>query len=206
MEKDVVIARHFDFFQDFGFEYHNSHGLFYKDFPQGKQAIFIHYAKYEEEAFLEYNIGVRIDQVELMVHQFLPSLQGYEDRSLTLIQPLNKIDQNLPRRFILDAANPLLKAQKEIENFFIKKGFKWLDDLVQVKRLQEEFETKKAKGFVNQNYAFHVFRATALSKLVAPEKYHELRSFFLSQLENQGITPITIASYLQFLNFLDSKY
>lgn len=203
MEKELIIARHFDFFQDFGFLFHNSHGLFYKNFPLGKQAIFIHYTEYGEEAYLEYNLGVRLDHVEELIHQYLPTLKDYADRSLTLIQSAHSIDQSLPNRFLLDQSLPLSEAQLIAEGFFVKNGFAWLDRMIDPKNLQKEFYAKKTDGFKSQNYAYHVFRATALAKLYAPDHYQELRTFFLSHLEHRGITPFTIASYLQFLNQLD---
>lgn len=203
MEKEAIIAKHFDFFQDFGFLYHNSYGLFHKYFPLGRQAIFIHYTEYGEEAYLEYNLGVRVDWVEELIHQFLPTLKDYADRSLTLIQPANSVDQNFPYRFLLDHSLLLADAQETAERFFVEKGFEWLDRMIDPKNLQQEFYLRKEEGFKSQNYAYHVFRATALTKLYAPENYQELRAFFLSHLEHRGITPFTIASYFQFLNQLD---
>ncbi|WP_297337381.1 hypothetical protein [Algoriphagus sp.] len=203
MDKNEVIACHLDFFQDFGFLFQASEGIFYKQTSFGRQVIFIHYTQYDKLAYLEYNLAVRIDQVEEMIHPFLPTLRDYADRSLTLVQSIHHLEENLPTRFQLGPSLSLSEVLPSVEDFFVKKGFAWLDKFSNPQTLQHEFYSLRKEGFKSQNYTYHVFRSTALTKLFAFENYGELRTFFLSHLEHRGITPITLSSYLQFLNHLD---
>jgi len=42
-----------------------------KNIVHGKQVIFIHYTQYPDPNFLEYNLGIRIDQWKQSDHRFL---------------------------------------------------------------------------------------------------------------------------------------
>ncbi|MDF2157969.1 hypothetical protein [Algoriphagus sp. CAU 1675] len=205
MRKLDVIGLHFGFFKDFGFEFNDTHLMFFKNFPQGKQVIFVQLSETPEGSFLEYNLGVRINKVEKLIHQFLPSLGDYSERSMTLIQPAYKLDKTLPKHFSIENDSELSQALIVAEKFFISKGFPWLDQMIDPVVLEHAFYNRKDKSFKSQNFVYNAFRATALSKLYNPLDYPEIRQNFLEQIQSREETPFTIASFLQFLNYLDRE-
>ena len=200
-----IKERHQEFFLDFGFEFNPNYSTYEKSFPLGKQAIFVHFTEYPDTNYLEYNLGVRIDTVEELIHRFLPSLSDYSSRSLTLIQTPNKIDPNIPNRFAITSDFELEEALIKAEKFFIKNGFKWLDKMSHPLTLENAFVAKENYTFKSQNFIYNAFRATALAKLYKPEDYLIVRENFLNMVEKQQVTPFTIASYLQFLSHLDQE-
>lgn len=203
MREAKLISIHSELFTYNGFEINKDNLHFEKHCPHGKQVIFIHYTEYPESNFLEYNLGIRIDQVEKMIHRYLPSLGDYSDQSITMVQTLNKIGKELPKRFTIENNWELSEAIMRVDSFFVSKGFEWLDYMMNPVNLERAFLEQKNNSFKTQNFIYNAFRATALSKIFNPVDYPEVRDSFLKQIQNSSITPFTIASYLQFLDYLD---
>ncbi|MBC6366160.1 hypothetical protein [Algoriphagus sp. AK58] len=204
MRKEEVIDLHFGFFKDFGFELHPQNLWFQKSFPEGNQVVFIHYSEYPEINYLEYNLGVRIHAVELIIHKFLPTLSDYSNRSITLIQAPSSINSDFPRRFSIHDNQNLDEAILMAEKFFIQEGFRWLDMMIQPQNLEKAFVEQKEKPFPTQNFVYSAFRGATLARLYNPEDYPALRQLYLEQIKQKEMTPFTIASFLQLLDFLDN--
>jgi hypothetical protein len=203
MRKLDVIGFHNQFLSDFGFKFHPNHLLFFKDFDQGQQVVFIHYSEYPDVSYLEYNLGVRIHQVEEIIHKFLPSLSDYSRRSITLIQSPDKIGKELPRRFVLNSNSQLAQSIMAAEKFFVGHGFHWMDEMIIPENLEKAFADRKEKVFKTQNFVYYVFRGVTLARLYNPGDYLLLRDIYLKEIKKTGMTPFTIASFLQLLDYLD---
>ncbi|GAB3226328.1 hypothetical protein J0A67_07600 [Algoriphagus aestuariicola] len=203
MKKLEVIELHHEFFEDFEFQFHSTHLLFYKPFPQGQQVIFVHYTENSDQAYLEYSFGVRIDAVEKIIHRFLPTLKGYSERSITLIQTPDGISGNIPNRFDVKSDSILADAIGAAEKFFVSEGFPWMDKMIDPKNLENEFALQKDQGFKTHNFVYNSFRGATLAKLYNAADYPILRAFYLEQIKQREMTPFTIASFLQLLNYLD---
>lgn len=203
MRKLEVIELHHQFFNDFGFEFHSSNLLYLKNFPQGQQVVFVHFTEYPDVSYLEYNLGIRIHAVEEIIHRFLPTLSDYSDRSITLIQTPDKIGKTIPKRFVIENDSQLAEAIMAAEKFFVMHGFYWLDEMIQPENLEIAFAERKEKAFKTQNFVYNSFRGVTLAKIYNPENYPVLRQIYLENIEQKEMTPFTIASFLQLLDYLD---
>lgn len=203
MRKEEIIDLHYGFFHDFGFELHPQNLWFQKSFPEGNQVVFVHYSEYTDLSYLEYNLGVRIHPVEQIIHKFLPSLSDYSNRSITLIQTLDSISPQFPRRFSINENHDLTEAMMSAEEFFIQKGFRWMDQMILPQNLEKAFASQKEKPFRTQNFVYTAFRGVTLARLYCEEDYVTLRKYYLEQIEKKDMTPFTIASFLRLLDFLD---
>ncbi|MFN3759328.1 MAG: hypothetical protein ACK4SF_08940 [Algoriphagus aquaeductus] len=203
MRKKEVIDLHYGFFKDFGFEFHPQNFLFEKSFPQGNQVIFVHYTEYPDATYLEYKLGVRIHAVESIIHKFLPTLSDYASRSITLIQSPDLISSEYPRRYVLKDSEPILDCILSAENFFIKHGFPWMDEMIEPKNLELAFASHGEFPFQTQNFVYHAFRGVTLARLYNSPDYLNLRQLYLEQIKRKEMTPFTIASFLQLLDYLD---
>jgi len=203
MRKLEVIELHHQFFNDFEFEFHSSNLLYHKIFPQGQQVIFVHFTEYPDVSYLEYNLGIRIDAVEELIHRFLPSLSDYSNRSITLVQTPDKIGKSIPKRFIIENDSQLADAIMAAEKFFVMHGFHWLDDMILPENLERAFAERKDKAFKTQNYVYNYFRGVTLAKLYNPSDYPILRQIYLENIKQREMTPFTIASFFQLLDYLD---
>lgn len=198
-----VIELHHQFFNDFGFEFHSSNLLYLKNFPQGQQVVFVHFTEYPDVSYLEYNLGIRIHAVEEIIHRFLPTLSDYSDRSITLIQTPDKIGKTIPKRFVIESDSQLAEAIMAAEKFFVMHGFYWLDEMIQPENLEIAFAERKEKAFKTQNFVYNSFRGVTLAKIYNPENYPVLRQIYLGNIKQKEMTPFTIASFLQLLDYLD---
>ncbi len=203
MKEVNLISIHNQFFTDNGFVLNKEFLHFEKRFPLGKQVIFVHYTDHPDSNILEYKLGIRIDEIEQIIHRFLPSLNDYSNRSITLVQTLNKIGKELPQRFTISNDWELSEVIMRVEAFFATTGFKWLDDMMDPINLERAFVEQRNNLFKTQNFVYNAFRATALSKLYHPIDYPKMRKSFLEQIVSHDLTPFTLASFLQFLDFLD---
>jgi hypothetical protein len=203
MRKLEVIELHHQFFNDFEFKFHSSYLLYQKNFLHGQQVIFVHFTEYPDVSYLEYNLGIRIDAVEELIHRFLPILSDYSNRSITLVQTPDKIGKLIPKRFIIENDSQLADAIMTAEKFFVMHGFHWLDDMIQPENLERAFAERKDKAFKTQNFVYNSFRGVTLAKLFNPADYPILRQIYLENIKQREMTPFTIASFLQLLDYLD---
>jgi len=198
-----VINLHEEFFKVHGFGLNSSGFMFKKEFDVGRQVVFVHLVENTDPCFLEYKLGIRIDEVEQMIHQYLPILSNYADQSITLMQTPDNLGKNNPRQLPVNSSSELSEAIESMKEFFCDTGFKWLEELSNPVVLEQEFLANIEHPFESHNLVYSAFRSTALSKLYAPDDYPLLRQAFLAKIDPEEMTPITIASFLQFLDFLD---
>ncbi|WP_425638975.1 hypothetical protein ACPUEN_04965 [Algoriphagus yeomjeoni] len=204
MRKKDVICLHSEFFKENGFELNQSQLFFEKVFPHGKQIIYVHFVEGSDEIWVEYHLGIRINEVEELVKKFLPTPIEYADQSITLIQTPNNLGNFHPRKIRVSNPKQLRELVYSVENFFLTTGFKWLDQMIDPIILEQEFLDHKEDPFESYNMVESAFRSTGLSKLYNPEDYPILRQSFLEKINSEEMTPFTIAAFLQFLNYLDN--
>ncbi len=203
MRKLDVVGLHSEFFAEHGFELNPTQFLFEKVFPHGKQVIYVHYVQGSKESHLEYHLAVRINEIEELVVKFLATPTNYAGRSITLSQTPDKLGHFYPKKITVSNDQELAQVINDFEIFFLTKGFKWLDQMIDPIILEQEFLNHKEDGYEKFNLEESAFRATALSKLYNPDDYPILRQFYLEKINSQEMTPFTIALFLQFLNYLD---
>lgn len=198
-----VIQLHRDFFRNSGFEYDSALNFFYKSFPHGNQVIYLNFSEYPDMNYLEYGLGIRIHQIEHLIHEFLPTVMDYADRSMTLVQTPRKISKTLPPRFKIETEDQLHDAIESAKYFFTKQGFLWLDSMIDPFNLEKEFASHKEKPFKSQDFVYNSFRSVALSRFYSRIDYPVLRQFYLEKIKDKDMTPFSIAAFLKFLHYLD---
>jgi hypothetical protein len=203
MLKMDLVKLNLKFFKDQGFKLNKSQLLFEKVFPNGKQVISVHFIEEMEEAFVEYHLGVRINEVEELVLQYLPTICNPAEQSITIVQRPNKLSNSYPKRIKVSNKEEVINAIHLFENFFLESGFKWLDRMMDPIILEQEFLLQNDICFEDNNLVESAFRSTAMSRLFNSENYQIVRQSFLEKINSLDLTPFTIASFLQLLNYLD---
>ena len=169
MEFKNVILLHEDFLADFGFSLDNRSLYYVKKTLQGRQMVFFHHTQHEEVSYLEYHLGIRIEKVEQIVHRFLPSLGDYKERSISLVETMDNIDDKMPRRFLVENDLEIDQVIRMVEEFLVKKGFKFLD--------------KYASGKALENILMRIHQALLLLKISHTNPQGALRSVSFSILK-----------------------
>ena len=204
MKIKEMILLHETFLTDFGFNLEPKKLLYSKPFVQGKQIIFFHHTHFNDSTYFEYHLGVRFDQVESIIHKFLPTLGDYKDRSITLVETMDSIDSNMPRRYFLENDLEIIPVVSKVEDFMVKLGFPWMDNFSNGKKLERFFNEDPDKNILTQNFTYRSSRGITLAKLYNPSKYKEVRDTYLAKMEEMQVTPFTVACFLNLLDYLDN--
>ena len=203
MRRLNVIGLHNSFFDEHGFRFNLAKMSFTKNFQEGQQVILIDFHRYPEESFLEYRIGIRINAVEDLIQKFLPSISDFFERSITLIKNLDQISEKYPRKFSVKNEEDLKYAIQLGKEFFLNYGFDWMDQMANPLILEGYYSHQK-EGFYNDNQSvYNLFRGAVLAKLYKPVDYPIIKQAYLEQIKRNEMTPFTIASFLQLLDYLD---
>jgi hypothetical protein len=204
MELNKIILLHEEFLTDFGFSLEQKQLRYSKSFPSGRQIIFFHHTQYQESLYVEYQLGVRFDQVESIIHKFLPTLGDYKDRSITLVETLDRISAGMPRRYFLENDLEIRPVISKVEQFLVKEGFKWMDLYTQGRELEKFFNDDPDRGFATQNFTYRSSRGITLAKLYNPERYKAVKDLYLAKMEEMQVTPFTVACFLNLIDYLDN--
>ncbi|MCH7399149.1 hypothetical protein MM236_14185 [Belliella sp. DSM 107340] len=204
MRIEKLLSLHQDFFLDFGFVFDPIYFYFTKSIPEGKQVVFFHHIQNPDANYIEYQLGVRLDKVENIINEFLPSLGDFKDRSITHVVPLDQINRDFPRRYFLDNNLDLNKIFGQIESFFIEEGFKWLDYYSIPENLEFLFNSNPDQELTTQNFTYRSARAITICKLYNSKEYELTKKAYLDKLEEMMVTPFTLASFLNLLAHLES--
>ncbi|UJP64095.1 hypothetical protein [Mongoliitalea daihaiensis] len=206
MEKIQIMQLHRNFLEDFGFTIDNSILHYVKENVYGKQIVFFHLTQQKDVTVLEYNLGIRIDKVEYIVHKFLPSLGDYKEKSVTLVETMDAIEESFPRRFVIHDEKEIPTYIETVEKFLIKEGFHWLDSLLEGNALEEYFNANLDRPIVTQNFTYRSARGIVLAKLFNPERYHQIKDDYLRALDEIQVTPFTLACFLNLIAYLDEEH
>tara|TARA_R110002012_G_scaffold228194_2_gene400475 strand:- start:84494 stop:85138 length:645 start_codon:yes stop_codon:yes gene_type:complete len=204
MKKMDVVDLHAEFFDTYGFVLNQSQLFFEREFLHGKQVIFVHYVELEGESYIEYHLGIRINAIEELIQKYLPAPDTYAKHSMTLVQSPSNLGSLSTDRVKVSGRNDLSEQIISVQDFFLTIGFNWLNQMIDPIILEQEFLNHKENPFEAYNLVESAFRSTALSKLYNPTDYPVLRQAFLEKINSEEMTPFSIASFLQFLNYLDN--
>lgn len=204
MEIKNVILMQEGFLADFGFKLDNRSLYYVKETVEGKQMVFFHYSQHDDGAYLEYHLGIRLEKVENIVHRFLPSLGDYKERSISLVETMDRIDPEMPRRFLIENDFEVKKVIQQVEHFLIKKGFRFLDKYTSGKELEKYFNADVGIPIVTQNFTYRSARGITMAKLFNPKNYEKTKKLYLNMLNEKQVTPFTLASFINLLDYLEN--
>ncbi|MGY6521180.1 MAG: hypothetical protein ACXIUD_05585 [Mongoliitalea sp.] len=206
MEKVEIMQLHRNFLEDFGFTLDKTILHYAKENAYGKQIVFFHLTQQKDVTYLEYNLGIRIEKVEYIVHKFLPSLGDYKEKSVTLVETMDGIEESFPRRFVIHDEKEIPQHIETVEKFLVKEGFQWLDRYMDGKDLEQYFNEDLDNPIVTQNFTYRSARGIVLAKIYNPERYDTVKDEYLRKLDEIQVTPFTLACFLNLLAFLDEEF
>ncbi|PRY90461.1 hypothetical protein [Mongoliibacter ruber] len=200
--RDVILL-HEEFLADFGFKLDGKSLHYTKTFGEGRQMVFFHYTHYEDVSYLEYHLGIRYDNIENIVHRFLPSLGDYKERSITLVETMDRIDTEMPRRFLVENDLELGSVIENAENFLVKNGFRFLDKFSEGKSLESYFNSDTATPILTQNFTYRSARGITLAKFYNPDAFEDIKSKYLDMLNEKQVTPFNLACFINLIDYLE---
>lgn len=121
----------------------------------GFQNVILSPAFYGDETMLEVNFGCRNEQVEQIAQQFLNNLTDYRPDANTLIISIGKFNGLSYFRYKIHSDHELTDICDQIETFFAKQGFDFLEtacSLPTLDRLLNEHTALPSRYVYNQTH------------------------------------------------------
>lgn len=204
MELNKIILLHEDFLADFGFSLEQKQLRYSKGFGEGNQIIFFHHTQHLDAMYIEYQLGIRFDQVESIIHKFLPTLGDYKDRSITLVETLDRINPEMPRRYLLENDLEISPVISKVEQFLVTEGFRWMDKYTFGRQMEKFFNDDPNRNIATQNFTYRSSRGITLARLFNPSRYKAVKDLYLAKMEEMQVTPFTVACFLNLIDYLDN--
>jgi len=124
------------FFEDFGYTAYPSDEYFFQNSTEATKIIFMHLKAYNDGLMIEFMLSISHKAVEKQLNDIQESKRS-NSLQLSFSTYLDGIDDNLPRRDFIKKEESPDAYIAQIEHFFVKKGFYWLDEYVKSNKLND---------------------------------------------------------------------
>ncbi len=171
----------------------------------GFRNVILSISPYEDELWVEVNLGLRKDHVEETVQQFLSGRTDFWKDTNTVIISIGKLTQNPYFRYKIVDEEDLELCQEQISHFMDTQGFDFLSDLDALPTLDLLFNTNPRlplKYLYNQRH--RCFRGLVLARLTHNARYNELKDIYREVLQTQGSSDFVMLNYARLTQFLDN--
>ena len=163
---------------------------------------------YDTETWLEVNFGLRHERVEQVAQQFLGNLEEFRADANTLVVSIGKFNDAQYFRYKIGHDEPSGRSELhdtclEIQEFFLERGFTFLDhheSLAALHRLFNAEPTKPCKYLYNQVH--RGFKGLIASRLVNSDDFLPLSDLYRNQLVRLGASFHELHQYERLLSFL----
>ena len=193
----------YDFFYDYEFDLLPNKKQFRRMLSSGFQSIIFSPSEFEEELWLEVNLGVRLNMVEDLAQQFLDNHRPYRDEALTIVASIGKLSDNKYFRYKIAQKDDLYFACEEVKKFMTASGFSFLNSHSSIAAIDEVLNdrpNKPSKLLYNQSH--RCFKAITAAKLVHNPIFLDLVDAYRRYLQKTGSKPNLINQYDKLTNFL----
>lgn len=203
-EFDTILYHElYDFFYDHEFDLLPGKKQFRRILSSGFQSIIFSPSEYEEELWLEVNLGIRLNFVEELVQQFLDNHLPYQQDALTMVSSIGKLSDNKYFRYKIAQKDDLFYACEEIKTFMKATGFEFLNNystLPAMDELLNDRPNKPSKFLYNQTH--RCFKGITTAKLVHNPIFLDLVDAYRKFLQKTGVKDTMINQYDKLTNFL----
>lgn len=191
------------FFSEKGYECLPEYKQFRKHFAGGFQCVILSMSAYERELWIEVNLGIRIDAIEQLVHQFVPSLSLSEAQNNTAVISVGKLIQQPYFRYKADSQLSLAKRCREIALLMGRQGFDFLETYNSMEALHYAFNEKPEEATpLAHNLQHRCFRGLLLAKMIAPAQMPDLEIAYQHYLYKQKAPAALQEAFQRLINFL----
>ncbi|MBX2843041.1 MAG: hypothetical protein KTR26_14835 [Flammeovirgaceae bacterium] len=201
--ESLLYQKLYDFFLQHGFEMMAGKKQFRKTYADGFQNVIFSISQYEEEFFIDMNIGIRFSLVEDIAQQFLDNHKEYHQDSNTLIISIGKFTRNKYFRYKIMDLEDLNFTVEEIQFFLHNEGFSFLNKTSNLKTLDlllNKYPKKSCKYLYNQSH--RCFKGIIVAKLRNNPKFLELVKIYKSQLTVSGAPKPIFGKFERLAGFL----
>lgn len=167
--KQEVIRKLENFLNDFHYYKIEGHNAFQQLFKRGSKIVVLNATAYEDGLMLEVQLAIRVDEIEANIFRFYKQ-QETEKLSLSYWENHSQISLGISKRNLIQNEIELSKILSEIENAFVKEGFKWLDDLSNLNNLSEHLKEVIFSSVKRKPNLFKLCQRSYLLQILLGEK------------------------------------
>lgn len=175
------------FFEDHGFKYIPRLNQYRKTLDTKFQNVIPSISIYDDTCIIEVNIGVRINQVEELVHQFTTHTEAFKSDTNTLMISLGRLRFGKPSKYQASNSNQLVEVVEDIHNYMETEGFDFLNQVSSIQALDEILNDKPAEDSPYMyNYYYRCLRGITIAKLNNNINMDQIAETYYEQLEKQA--------------------
>ncbi|MEA5257380.1 hypothetical protein VB264_06270 [Arcicella aquatica] len=191
------------FFSMHNFELLADKKQFRKITPTGFQNVIFTATSYDNETWLEVNIGCRNNQVEQIAQQFLGNTRDFWSDSNTLVISIGKFNDAKYFRYKILNENDLDDVCEIVKEFLEQRGFHFMNESDSLPALNNIFNlhlSKPCKYLYNQLH--RSYKGIITAKLTHDKHFLDLSNKHRDILMSNGSSPDELLTYERLLSFL----
>jgi hypothetical protein len=198
-----LYASLFDFFKDHRFEMRPELKQFRRYFDGGFHNVIFSLSEFEEEAWLEVNLGVRINMVEELVQQFLDCMPEFRSETNTVIISIGKLSDTRYYRYKLSDKDDVNDCTLLVQEFISERGFAFMAEASHLCTLDQWFNHKpQAPLRYLYNQTHRCFKGTVIARFANNPKFLSLIEEYYLLLQRLGAPQRTIQEYDRMVSYL----
>jgi len=203
--KADVIENIEDFLNDFNYFKLKGYDVFHSPIKGGNKLVVINTTPYEDGIMLEVQLAVSIARLEELIFNFYQ--QEFNKLSLSYWESLSLIASTISKRSFVKNRLELSKVLHQIEDALVKKGFKWLDAISDLRSL-----SKYIHGivFTSGQKPFNMYKLSQRSLLLRymlEEQITESVFYnYYEQLQIYKVPDHQLQEFLAFKSHLDAEF
>lgn len=191
------------FFRGYDFLLMTDKKQFRRVTPTGFQNVIFTTTEYNNETWLEVNLGCRNEQIEQIAQQFLGNTRDYWEDANTLVISIGKFNNTNYFRYKILSEQDLEDTCEEIKLFLTEQGFPFLnkyDHLEAIHQLFNKLPHQSCKYLYNQVH--RCFKGAICGKLINSGDFMSIAEKYRKILHRIGATPEELITYERMLGFL----
>jgi hypothetical protein len=158
---------------------------------------------YENEVWLEVNLGCRNHQLEQIAQQFLGNTRDFWADSNSLVISIGKFNNAKYFRYKMASASDVLDVCEEVKDFLLTQGFEFLnnsDSLPVLHEIYNKTPTKPCKFLYNQVH--RSFKGIITAKLIYSDNFLDLADTHRDNLMRIGASDEELITFERLLSYL----
>lgn len=191
------------FFDLHGYSLMSDKKQFRKVTPTGFHNVIFTATAYENEIWLEVNLGCRNNRLEQIAQQFLGNTRDFWADSNSLVISIGKFNNAKYFRYKMANTADVIDVCEEVKAFLLTRGFAFLKNSESLENLYEIFNkepSKPCKFLYNQVH--RGFKGLIVAKLTYSENFLDLADTHRNNLARLGATAEELLSFERLLSYL----
>ncbi|MCE1181255.1 MAG: hypothetical protein LWW81_02965 [Rhodocyclales bacterium] len=167
-KKDVVTLLYSglgDVFGPYGFRLVKSAEAFIRKTPSGDQRLYVSVEDLSPDFVFTVVIGIRIDSVEKICHQFSGAPEQYQGMSVSSITQLGYFLDGKPCEYNVSTPEQISSALKSVSALLVERVVPFLDRCTDAESLDRQVNSEASRGFNVAQLPYGAMTAVTLAYL-----------------------------------------